>query len=415
MTDLKPCILPWINFSTNPTGRPRVCGYSDMKTVKSVNTSLKVSTIEAEWNNDYFKKIRADFINGKWPENCKRCEYVEKLGGHSKRLDENIAYYEKYKHLIEQTSADGSVSVLPRHIDVRTGTTCNQKCIHCGTSVSSKWREDKSLFDKYPNTETSNINDRWIDVDTRFWDYLRDNMQYFKRYNFLGGESFANKRHNEYLRDLSNTEYAKDIELQYVTNGVLITKDRLEQLSKFKNVNLRLSVDAHGAAGEYFRFPMNWNEFMEKSKLVHDFIADKKNFNVGFQWTCSNISIFYLDETYRILTDNFPNIRFIFSNHVEFPAHMSAQNLPVELKEEVLDRLSKVRWVPRNRGDVEFYINHMLEKDTWDENGSIFFNYLDDLDNARSCSWKHSFEDMELNRFHPANKKRKQILSRFKL
>lgn len=401
MKDFKPCILPWINFSTNPNGRPRACGYSDIATVKKNRTTLRNSTVAVEWNNDYFKSIRKEFLEGQWPENCKRCKYVEELNGRSKRVDENEAYYEQNKHLFEKTSADGTLSELPKHIDVRTGTTCNQKCIHCGTGVSSKWREDKLLFDKYPNTESVNINDRWIDKETKFWDYLRSNMQHFKRYNFLGGESFANKRHNEYLKELSESAYAAEVELQYVTNGTLLTLERLEQLDKFRLVKLRLSVDALGAAGEYFRFPMDWKEFMQKVELVNEFIVDKKNFDVGFQWTCSNISMFYLDQTYKLLTDNFPNIRFIFSNHVEFPLHMSAQNLPAAIKQQILKKLKNIELAHSNVGDLEFYINHMMEKELWPDYHKILLHYLDDLDKARNCDWRKSFSEMKLHRYDP--------------
>jgi len=398
---MKTCILPWINFSTNPFGRPRVCGYSDLDTVKRNKVKLKDTDIHSEWNNEYFKTIRREFIEGKWPENCKRCEYVEKLQGVSKRMDENQAYMERYEHLLDNTQSDGSVSHLPQHIDVRTGTTCNQKCIHCGTGVSSKWKEDKSLFDKYPNTKTIEVNDRWIDKDTKFWDYLRENMSHFKRYNFLGGESFANKRHNEYLQELSTTEYAQQVELQYVTNGVLLTQARIEQLSKFKRVKLRLSVDALGSAGEYFRFPMRWSEFEEKAELVHTYIKDKTHFDVGFQWTCSNISMYYLDQTYQRLSEKFPGIRFIFSNHVEFPLHMSAQTLPIEIKDAIVKRLNQLELTSYNKGDLDFYINHMLEKDLWSTQGSVFMNYIDDLDRARNISWQQCFSEMELTKYDP--------------
>lgn len=397
---MKPCILPWINFSTNPYGRSRTCGYSDLSTVKQ-NKSIKHSTINSEWNNNYFSTIRRDFLEGNWPENCKRCRYVEELGGVSKRMDENEAYYEQYKDLIKQTAPDGSIPSGPKHIDIRTGTTCNQKCIHCGTGVSSKWREDKELFDKYPNTQTVQSDDRWIDRDPRIWDHLRENMHVFTRYNFLGGESFANKMHNQYLIDLSESPYAKNIELQYVTNGVLLTEKRLEQLSKFKYVKLRLSVDAPGPAGEYFRFPMNWLEFMEKSEMVNSYISGRDNFDVGFQWTCSNISMFYLSDMYPMLTDAYQNIKFIFSNHVEFPLHMSAQTLPTELKQSIVERISKINYRKDNTGDDTFYINHMMEKDQWSTQGETFMNYIDDLDRARGCNWQTSFKEMKLENYDP--------------
>ena len=97
---MKPCILPWINFSTTTFGRPRVCGYSDDATLKKVNVKLKDSDVSTEFNNEYFKEIRRDFLKGEWPENCKRCKYVESLDGVSKRMDENGFWYNKYKHLI---------------------------------------------------------------------------------------------------------------------------------------------------------------------------------------------------------------------------------------------------------------------------------------------------------------------------
>ena len=407
MNDNKPCILPWINFGTNPYGRPRVCGYSDVNTFKP-NPSIRNTEmqIETQWNNEYFKTIRKDFGAGLWPENCKRCKLVEELGGNSKRMDENKIYYEKYKHLItDNTASDGSVDYIFPHIDVRTGATCNQKCIHCGTSVSSKWREDTHLFDKYPNTKKINLstdNDRWIDKDSRIWDYLKENMNSITRYNFLGGESFANKMHNDFLKVLSESDHAKNVELQYVTNGTLITQKRLQQLGKFKSVNLRLSVDAPSLAGEYFRYPMIWSEFLEKSKMIDDFVTQhnlEMVFDVGFQWTCSNVSMYYLPELYSTLHENFKNIKFLFNNHVEFPIHMSVQNLPNEIKQDIVERVNKISLSPRNIGDLTFYINYMLERDLWNEHGNVLLNYLDDLDYARKCDWKTAFAEMGLDKY----------------
>ena len=61
---ITPCILPWINFGTNPYGRPRPCGYSNQDVVKN-NDKIQNSTISDAWNNEYFKSIRKDFLAGK--------------------------------------------------------------------------------------------------------------------------------------------------------------------------------------------------------------------------------------------------------------------------------------------------------------------------------------------------------------
>jgi len=398
---VKPCILPWINFSTTTFGRPRVCGYSNDNAVKQIDVKLKDSNISAEWNNEYFKKIRKEFLNGNWPENCKRCKYVEELGGVSKKHDENGFWYDTYKHLISLTTEDGAVPYDPPHIDVRTGIICNLKCIHCGTGASSKWKEDKILLNKYPNTGDFQVDNKWIEQDTDFWNHLRNNWHQTKKYNFLGGESFANKRHNEFLKDLSQTEYAKDVYLSYVSNGTLINKDRLDQLSNFKSVLLRLSVDALGLAGEYFRYPIKWETFTKQLSVIEEYIVNKPNFDVAVQWTCSNISMFYLTETYDIIRNQFPNIKFLFCNHVEWPVHMSAQNLPMPIKEKIIEKISSYEFKPRDKEDYLFYVNHMMEKDLWKEHGHTFMQYLDDLDKSRSISWKHNFQEMRLDQYDP--------------
>lgn len=394
---MTPCILPWINFSTNTFGRARVCGYSENKS----STKLKDTNIADEWNSENFRIIRKDFLDGKWPENCRRCGYVENLNGSSKRIEENDRWYDEYKHLIEQTASDGSVPYHPPHIDVRTGMICNLKCIHCGTGASSKWREDKNLLNKYPNTEDYFVDNRWIENETAFWDHLRSIIHQTKRYNFLGGESFANKQHNLFLKDLAESKYAKNVAVSYTTNGSLIDIGKLEQLNKLKFVSLRISVDALGDAGEYFRYPINLIKFYENLKLINDYVENKNNFYTAFQWTCSNISIFYLTETYEELSVRFPNIKFIFCNHVEFPIHMSAQNLPKEIKETIVQKIQSYKFKDEDENIYPFYMSHMLEKDLWNEHGKTLIQYLDDLDIARNTDWKKSFRAMGLENYIP--------------
>lgn len=397
---MRPCILPWINFSTNTFGRPRTCGYADQATVKAAQVKLKDSSIEEQWNNDYFKHIRKEFIQGRWPENCKRCKYVEELNGISKRLEENKYHYDNNAHLIEQTAADGSVPYYPSNIDIRVGTICNLKCIHCGTGASSKWNEDKAMLNKYPNTEFYNIDNKWIEQESFIWDNIKENLTQTKRLNFLGGEPFANKQHNRFIKEIAFTAEAKDITLTYVSNGTLLTEKIFEQLVSFKEVIIRLSLDAIQEPGEYFRFPIKWNNFVKKLELMERFAKDNKHLDIGVQWTCSNISMFYLVDTYDYMKKHFPTIKFIFANHVEWPVHMSAQVLPNQLKENITECVRNYNF-GEHSDKIPFYISHMLEKDLWDTEGKTFMNYLDDLDNVRNICWKHNFSKMRLEKYDP--------------
>ena len=378
---MKPCILPWINFGTNTFGRPRVCGYSDiesqLKTMMKwpppenfvTDYTLEHSSIEKEWNNEYFKKIRESFLNNEWPANCSRCQHVEEQGGVSKRMRENHMWYEQYKHLIK-----ADVNYQPPHIDVRTGTVCNFKCIHCSPAASTRWVEDLNIAKKY-GTEYREINNKWIAQDSDFWDSL--DVSQIKRYNFLGGESFYNKKHNEFIKKLNNSPYAKDVEIAYVSNGSL----KFENMENFKKVRLRLSVDCVKEQGEYFRYGIKWDDWCNNIRKF------PSNFDVSFQWTCSNVSMFYLIDTYDYLREEFPNIRFLFENHVTTPYHMSAQNLPVKVKEYIREQIDCYPFEDRDREDLPFYINYMFEIDGWDNK---LLKYLNDLDEVRKTNWRKS-------------------------
>jgi MoaA/NifB/PqqE/SkfB family radical SAM enzyme len=391
---MKPCILPWINFGTNTFGRPRVCGYSETK----LPIKLKDSTITEQWNSEYFRQIRKDFLDNKWPDNCRRCEYVEKLGGISKKQLAIESSDGKYDHLIDLTNSDGSVPYYPLRLDIRVGTICNLKCIHCGTGASSKWKEDKELIDKYPNTENYNIDNKWIEQDDYIWDSIKENIGEVRRLNFLGGEPFANKKHNIFIKEVSNSESAKKIELFYVTNGTLLTEELIDRLIKFKRLTINISVDAIDKPIEYFRYPIVWNDLKNKLFMLNEYSKNFSNIWVGIQWTCSNISMYYLIETYELIKKEFPNLFFTFANHVEWPIHMSAQVLPNEIKSLIGKKIKDHDW-GTDYETVQFYVNHMMEKDLWSEHGNTFMNYLDDLDRARNVSWKTSFEEMNLEKY----------------
>lgn len=416
---MKPCILPWINYGTNTFGRTRVCGYSDydaqwkkmfedrncewppttppkhmigskfQKDYLSWLHKLQNTTLDYEWNSEYFNDIRKTFLKNEWPENCKRCKHVEDTGGESKRIHENHMWFDKYKHLIEETNDDGTVNYLPPHIDVRTGTVCNFKCIHCGPGASSRWMEDYDLIKSYGyNYEIAD--NTWIASDSKFWDEL--DISQITRYNFLGGESFYNKRHNEFIKKVNESEYAKNVEIMYVTNGSLLTSEKMNDLKNFKKIKLRLSVDVLGIGGEYFRYGLQWNDWLKKCKYINQLSKDYENFDVAFQWTCSNISIFYLIDTYDFLREEFDNIRFIFSNHVTEPYFMSAQNLPTEIKDKVKSDIDNYMFDEHVLKAYPFYVNYMFQKDAWIDHGKVLINYLNDLDKARNISWRKSFE-----------------------
>lgn len=369
---MKPCSLPWVNFSTNTFGRARICGYSSRKS----NKKLLDTSIQDEWNNDIFRETRLDFLNGKWPENCSRCEHVERLGGISKRMEEEWRFDQM---LVDQTRSDGSVPYMPLHMDIRLGNICNLKCIHCGTGASSRWLEDNDILGKYENTESIVLDNKWIGPQSELWKSLWEMRHQTQRYNWLGGEPFASKAHNRFIERLANEGLSKNIDLSYVTNGVLLTDEILEILRKFRSVILRISLDMVGEAVEYFRFPVSWDELHYRLETLK-----KYDFDLGAQWTASNISMFYLKETYEYCMNN--NIRFFPCNFVQNPIQMNPKVLPINIKEFIMNK-------NENIPGMEFYHRFMMEEDLWNLSGSVLISYLEDLDSIRHTDWRTQLKE----------------------
>lgn len=85
----------------------------------------------------------------------------------------------------------------------------------------------------------------------------------------------------------------------------------------------------------------------------------------------------------------FPEIRFLFENHVTEPYHMSAQNLPINIKEKIQKDIEFIDM-------PDFYVNYMKEKDGWNKQGKIFLKYLHDLDLKRNTNWKNNLSELNL-------------------
>ena len=66
------CPLPWNHLSVNNNGELRLCSHSKAL-LKNNDKTLTVNDTDIH-NCDTLKKVRLDFINNKWPEECRRCE-----------------------------------------------------------------------------------------------------------------------------------------------------------------------------------------------------------------------------------------------------------------------------------------------------------------------------------------------------
>jgi MoaA/NifB/PqqE/SkfB family radical SAM enzyme len=385
---LTPCLLPWLSIGSNSYSSPRICGYSKLKGP----LKLSHSSIQDAFNSDVYKQTRIDFLNGKWPDNCQKCQYMENQFSdlNKKKLADKI--HAKHKNIILNTASDGSVNHFPKHLAINMGSICNLRCIHCSPSNSTSWLQDEILLNRFENTIVPVSDTKFMAKENHIWKEIRDNFDKIERLDFLGGEPFAFQTHNNFIKDFCNHANAKNIVLNYVSNGTLIDETVLDSLKKFNKVNLSISLDATHDPLEFYRFPLLYTDFVNNLNYLIDSKSD--SIDLVFNWTGSNITIFYLENTLREIEKKFPQVPIRLSDFVFFPSVLSSTNLPKNIKLKISEGLKLfLKKVP----NIEMHINHMNSKETSSDQLKNLILYLDALSLSRQIDWKKSFHSFAID------------------
>lgn len=277
------CVLPWIHIATRPNGDMRICCVANASGAASGD--YQVGLVKKEdgnpanfgydlpteaFNNSFMKSVRKTMLAGEIPESCLKCYKEEEQGIASKRIWETGTWLIEEKinipELISNTQEDGSIPHKLLYLDLRLGHTCNLKCIMCSPHDSSQWVQDhKKVYPLFKSPLIKNLkswspdqfNNYWHE-NPKFWEQIYDQIPNIRQLYFAGGEPLLIKEHKEFLQEIINRGYAKNIGLRYNTNGTLLNEELIEMWTHFKKVKISISLDGIGPRVEYIRFPAVW-------------------------------------------------------------------------------------------------------------------------------------------------------------
>lgn len=393
------CILPWLHLHVMPDSTVLPC------CVSPYNDSYgdgKTQTVEEIINSEKFRTLRKNMLEGKPSAGCARCYKLESNGFFSMRNEMNYAF-KKYFPLAEQTKEDGRIENLSmKYVDIRFSNLCNFKCRGCGPTLSSAWFEDHQTVYNYQSAENKV---RSIAVNSSgFWEELKSIIPEADIIYFGGGEPLITKEHFEILSLLIDQKKF-DVELRYNTNLSTLNYGQynLSDLwSKFKKVDLSISIDDIGKRAEYYRHGTNWS-VMEKNMEILKSRYPQINRDVNC--TVNIFNVFYLPELIRYLFDSgfVEPARFHFNPLLD-PDEYRIDVLPAELKEKVANKLTKFKIFIAGMGDeylktereIEKVIRFMMENDR-STTLPQFKQVTAKLDQIRGESFANTFP--ELSRF----------------
>jgi radical SAM protein with 4Fe4S-binding SPASM domain len=322
LTNKSICTLPWHGFELEPNGDVKNCIISKTQ-LGNINQQSIKDILHGEKN----KTLKQKMLEDKKPHNCAGCYLQEKgrsdLGSISSRL-----YY--LKELAKKTDLNfygKAKNFSLKHVDLRWTNACNQACVYCGPSYSSKWATEmgkKVAADKDARQEVKH--------------FVFDNIQQLENVYLAGGEPMLMKENMEFLTLLKR----KNPECHVRVNTNLSTTETgvFELLCELPNVHWTVSVESVEQQYDYIRYHGNWQDFSNNIDVIH-----KLDHKITF-----NMLHFILNyKSIHTCVDHFKGLGFNDNSFVigplYGPPHMSTMNLPDEMMHDILfdleDRLRK--------------------------------------------------------------------------
>ena len=211
-----------------------------------------ISKEQLDFMDPQYNELRDLTLNGKRLESCARCYEAEDNGFTSlrQRCIDDVEAIHKTDFLLDQVNKyQNDISIEPVWYDLRLSNNCNLSCIMCGPMYSSTWAKEVGEDDTHLLYES--------DVEISPETY---------KIQLAGGEPFMIKKFSKMLAGIDNTE----CEIIVNTNATIVTKPLLDQLKRFKNVHIVVSIDGPDEINTKIRKGSNWKTIKKNIKLFQD-------------------------------------------------------------------------------------------------------------------------------------------------
>ena len=360
------CILPFTRSASTNDGNYRVCCYSEEHAIKNndgTTANMRRHDIKDVWNNDFYKNLRLDLINGVQNSACNYCWELENKGAYSHRQKamEDVKWLDvNPQELIDDcVSNNGSLSTMPVDLDLKIGTLCNLKCIMCYPGSSSMHKDEYDYmrqFNMEPPETPIFFLDRMNNSEFNIDDFNPKNASHvgdvvanldsclkeLKHLSIVGGEPLVNKTTTRLLEHCIDKNYAKDISLQLITNLSVINKKTLDLLNQFKLPMLNISYDhVDPVKFNFIRFPADYKTFTYNLDTV---LADK-HILTKFSTTWGIFNIFDIEQIfaqYEKISQRYVRPLTINYGMIVYPNYFNLGYLEPEQKEQIKDIINNV-------------------------------------------------------------------------
>jgi MoaA/NifB/PqqE/SkfB family radical SAM enzyme len=377
----KMCFHPWVGLDVSPQGEFKPC----CKYSHSIASSLK------KYYDSYeLVQLRQDFLDGKLPTGCKRCWRDEESGIVSKRqLDFQYHFHNEPPNL-------DSLKI----ISIPFGNTCNLACRICSSYSSSRWNTESTKI-KHILPEIKIFPPANFYRNTEFMQEIKNALSEVTHIDIPGGEPFyADKDiHLDFLNSIKNPN---NVKLHYTTNVTKMPATDVKQVwTKFKQVDIQLSIDGIQKTFEYNRWPAKWSDVLQNINMYIQEVKKNKNLQISLSHSVSIFTVYYLPE-FLIWCKKY-NLPEPWLGLVSHPSYYDITVLPTEAKQTInkkfdkfsmpqLESIKRAMWAKDNSNELDKFIKHVKILDIQrNQNFPDVFNELYDLLGKRCQILYHQY------------------------
>lgn len=238
----------------NHTGKIGKCGH--------MTNAKEFDNLEELQQSGWLQNIKAQMQDGKWPEECVRCEMTEKVKGESVRT--NSIERHKLLHPIRK-----DYLIVGGVLD----NICNSACQSCNAGLSSKigsleYGKEYPRINNYDVLMTLPL-ERMVELDVN------------------GGEPTASKNYKRVLSELPKS--TRIVRLN--TNGSRIINEIEDVLKRNIMVIITMSLDGIGKVHDYARWPIKWDDYLKTVDAYLDLKKKYKLLQLDFWTTVSCLNV----------------------------------------------------------------------------------------------------------------------------
>lgn len=342
------CPSPWYHMRINNAGHYEYCRWASKGERRTEASIREVSPVV--WFQKHMSGIRQAMLNGDTIPGCNDCIKMEqhgKVSGRQRQLLKIGVREENFVPALQSSpwmstfsysqANNGDTDQLPQDWQIDLGNYCNSACLFCNPHSSSRlaaewkrigiidsvprsaWCEDPGLLDSFLSMLKASPSIRYL--------------------HFIGGETVITPAFVKILQALVDADLQQEISIGFTVNLTIWDADLIALLSKFKLVQLGVSIECFHPANDYARYGSNIDSVTQVLDLWLD-SAEQHNWLVQIRPTPTILTILHYPTIYEYAIPR--NITVESCNFLNDPAYMRPTVLPMEYRQPIIDRLKAV-------------------------------------------------------------------------